>query len=195
MPSVLAVNNYPTGERFDRLKTCLLEAGADVHVSGARECSSARFGDFDGVVLSGSPDMLSSPRAQSKYKSEADAVREASSPVLGVCFGHQLMALSFGSRVVEDVRPVLGFVRTEVIADDRIFAGLPKANMLLESRHEVVASLPRGFRALARSETSKIAAMKHCVRPLYGVQFHPERYTSENPAGRKVIENFVGLLA
>ena len=66
--------------------------------------------------------------------------------------------------------------------------------MLLESRHEVVSALPEGFRLLAKSETSPIAAMRHESRPLYGIQFHAERYTEENPAGRAVIGNFVALL-
>ncbi len=66
--------------------------------------------------------------------------------------------------------------------------------MLLESRQEVVQTLPAGFQLLARSETSPIAAMKQERRSFYGVQFHPERYTPDNPAGNRVMGNFVKLL-
>ena len=195
MTRVLAVNNYPSTDRFDRLRKCLELNGALVNVTGWTECSVSNFSGYDGVVLSGSPDMASTEAAQTKFSAEVEAIRETKTPILGVCFGHQLAAIAFGSRVVKDVRPVVEFVRTEVTADDPLFEGLPKSIMLVESRHEVVESLPRGFKLIARSETSKIAAMKHEKLPIYGVQSHPERYTSENPEGNRLVANFLGLLS
>jgi GMP synthase (glutamine-hydrolysing) len=195
MVRVLAVNNYPSAERFERLRRCLELNGAQVTVTDWKGCTAPAFNRFDGVVLSGSPDMASTEAAQAKFSGELESIRETKAPVMGVCFGHQLAAIAFGSRVVKDVRPVVEFVRTDVIADDPLFRGLPKSIMLVESRHEVVESLPRGFTLTARSETSRIAAMKHDRLPIYGVQSHPERYTSENPGGNKVVGNFVGLLS
>ncbi len=194
MAKVFAVNNYPTAERFVRLRRCLESNGAEVDVGDRLGCSAARFRLYDGVVLSGAPDMLSTPRARSKFSKEIESVRETGTPTLGICFGHQLMALAFGARVVEDSSPVLGFVRTEFLNADPIFLGLPRSTMLLESRHEVVKSLPDGFALIARSAESPIAAMKHTKRPLYGVQFHPERYSRGHPAGNRIIANFVGML-
>ena len=158
---------------------------------GLKEASAAKFNSFDGVALSGSPDMLSNPDIQRKYRGEIDAILEARVPLLGVCYGHQLIGLAFGSRIVEDKRHVLEFVRTRVLENDPLFSGLPQSTMLLESRREVVESLPPGFELLARSETSDIAAMKHRELPVYGVQSHPERYSAANPDGFKVIGNFV----
>jgi GMP synthase (glutamine-hydrolysing) len=194
LPKVLVVNNYPTRERVVRLEKALERNGAAV-TPGERDGASARrFGSFDGVVLSGSPDMMTRTTTQEKFEREAQAVRDSCIPVLGVCFGHQLMAHAFGAKVVRDRQHVLGMVRTTVLTRDRLFEGLPRSIMLLESRHEVVKSLPDGFSLLAKSATSGIAAMKHGTRPLYGVQFHPERYTIENPEGNRVLGNFVGLL-
>ena len=85
-------------------------------------------------------------------------------------------------------------VETRVLAADTIFDGLPKSLMLLESRYEIVKSLPEGFRLIAKSRTSGIAAMKHEKRPLYGIQFHPERYTKEHPEGKRVMGNFIRTL-
>jgi len=195
MVRVLAVNNYPSTERFDRLRKCVELNGAQVTVTDWRGCSAATFNKFDGVVLSGSPDMASTKAAQTKFSEEIESIRETKVPVLGVCFGHQLTAIAFGSRVVKDVRPVVEFVRTEVLADDPIFGGLPKSIMLVESRQEVVESLPRRFMLLAQSQTSKIAAMKHHKLPIYGVQSHPERYTSGNPEGNHMVGNFLSLLS
>jgi GMP synthase (glutamine-hydrolysing) len=194
LPRVLVVNNYPTRERVLRLEKCLEEGGAEVLSSEWAEVSARKFDACDGVVLSGSPEMLSESKTQAKYEAEARAVRESDVPVLGICFGHQLMAHAFGAKVVRDKEPVLGMVKTKVVKEDPLFSGLPRSMMLLESRYEVVASLPEGFSLLAKSATSAIAAMRHNRRLLYGVQFHPERYTQANAEGREVVRNFVGLL-
>jgi GMP synthase (glutamine-hydrolysing) len=190
---VLAVNNYPTAERFERLVASLEACGAEVAEKSWTEVPQ-RFGGFDGVVLSGSPDMMSEERAQRKFRREADALLESDVPMLGVCFGHQLIAHAFGSRVNKDAESVLRFVKTSPVAEDPLFHTLPKEVMLLESRQEVVSRLPKGFLLLAKSETSPIAAMKHRTRPLYGVQSHPERYSRRNPAGKVLLANFVTLL-
>ena len=195
MVRVLAVNNYPTRQRFERLAKSLRDNGAEVGAIDWAGSSAPKFNANDGVVLSGSPDMMSDPRTREKYRREVEAVRDSSVPVLGVCFGHQLVARAFGSEVVRDRAHVLGMVKTTVLADDPLFGGLPRELMLLESRWEVVKSLPPGFGLVARSATSRIAAMKSESRPLYGVQFHPERYTRENPEGKAVVGNFVRLLS
>ena len=194
MVRVLAVNNYPTRERFERLEGCLRDNGAEVTSVEWNEASGRVFDSYDGVALSGSPDMMSEPKIQTKYEKEIEAIIGTKSPVLGVCFGHQMMACAFGSQVVKDGKHVLEMVKTTVLDDDPLFRGLGRSLMLLESRHEVVRSLPEGFRLIARSEMSRIATMKHETRLLYGVQFHPERYTKECPDGNSVVGNFVRLL-
>lgn len=194
MASVLAVNNYPTRERFERLEKCLRDNGSQVTSVDWDRASPRLFNSYDGVVLSGSPDMMSEDRVAAKFRSEIDSILDSKVPVLGVCFGHQMMARAFGAEVVKDGRPVLEMVQTRVLAEDSLFEGLPRSLMLLESRHEVVKSLPAGFHLLARSTTSQIATMKHDSRPLYGVQSHPERYTKDNPDGNAVVCNFVRIL-
>jgi len=194
LPRVLAVNNYPTQERFQRVTDALTSAGARVSSIDWSESSAKKFDLFDGVVLSGSPDMLSEARIQSKYRPEMDAIVASKVPVLGICFGHQMMAEAFGSKVVRDKEPVLGYVETTVLNPGGLFDRLPRKLSLVESRHEIVESLPTGFELLAKSVTSPIAAMKHRSRPLFGVQSHPERYSEENPDGGRVISNFVRLL-
>jgi GMP synthase (glutamine-hydrolysing) len=194
LAKVLAVNNYPTRERFARLVAALEGNGADVATSDWKEVSAGKFGGFDGVVLSGSPDMMSEPRVQAKFTREVDAIRDSPAPLLGVCFGHQMIAHAFGSQVVKDGEHVLRMVETRVLRDDPLFDGLPRSLMLLESRQEVVKGLPRGFMHLARSSASEVAAMKHDGRPLYGVQSHPERYTKGSPDGNTVLGNFLRIL-
>ena len=185
------VNNYPSRDRIETLERCVSANGAKVVQADWREASATRFDSTDGVVLSGSPAMITDESTASKYKPEVDAILDSKVPILGICFGHQLMAHAFGAEVVNDGRHVLEMVRTTVLAEDPLFEGLPRSLMLLESRYEVVKSLPDGFVLLARSETSRIATMKHPGRPLYGVQFHPERFTKEHPEGDAVVGNFL----
>ena len=194
MVRVLAVNNYPAPERFERLAKCIGDNGAAVDSVNWSEATAAKFDASDGVVLSGSPDMMSDPKIHQKYWREVEAIRDSAVPILGVCFGHQMMAHAFGAKVVKDETHVLDMVKTTVLADDPLFRGLPKELMLLESRWEVVKSLPPKFTLVASSATSKIATMRHESRPLVGVQFHPERYTRDNPEGYRVVGNFVASL-
>ena len=194
MVRVLAVNNYPGPERFLRVTGALAGAGANVSSISWSKASAKEFDKFDGVVLSGSPDMMSESRIQSKYRREMEAIVDTKVPILGICFGHQMMANAFGSEIVKDRKPVLDYVQTTVLKPGGLFNGLPRRLSLVESRHEIVQSLPVGFELLAISVTSPIAAMKHAKSPLYGVQSHPERYSQENPDGGRVISNFVRLL-
>lgn len=194
MARVLAVNNYSKTQSFETLTKCLEGNGAEVSKADWTDASASLFDRFDGVVLSGSPDMLSSPKTRLKYAAEIEAIAETKTSVLGICYGHQLMAVAFGSKVVRDVRNVKRFVRTDPLSEDPLFDGLRRPMLLLESRHEVVKSLPEGFDLIARSATTKIAAMKHRERPLYGIQFHPERFTAKKPDGNAVMGNFVRIL-
>jgi len=191
---VLVVNNYPSRDHVVTLEKCLKGNGAEVDPLELGRVSTAKLDSADGVVLSGSPAMLSEARTISKFQPEMEAALDTKSPILGVCFGHQLLARAFGARVVRDSRHVLEMVETTVVKEDPLFAGLPRSMMLMESRYEVVKSLPEGFSLLARSATSRIATMKHPTRLLYGIQFHPERFTKEHPQGDAVVGNFVRML-
>jgi GMP synthase (glutamine-hydrolysing) len=191
---VLVVNNYPSRERVATLERCLQGNGAEVVSAELRDVSSRTFDSCDGVVLSGSPAMMTHPETVSRFQHEVDAVLDSKAPMFGVCFGHQLIAHAFGAEIVKDVREVKEMVETTVLKEDQIFDGLPSSLVLMESRYEVVKSLPDGFSLLARSVTSRIATMKHPNRLLYGVQFHPERFTKSHPEGDRVMGNFVRML-
>jgi len=188
------VNNYPSRERVETLERCLKGNGAEVAPSELGDVSSRNFDSYDGVVLSGSPAMMTDDKTVSRFQPEVDAILDSTVPILGVCFGHQLMAHAFGAEVVKGGRHILGMVKTTVLRNDPLFDGLPKSLMLLESRYEEVKLLPDGFTLLARSATSRIATMKHRTRLLYGVQFHPERFNRRHPEGDRVVGNFVRML-
>ena len=139
-----------------------------------------------------------------------EVIRETALPLLGLCGGHQLTGLAFGARPEPmgpllpgevDPRPELapgmrkewGPCPVQILGDDPLFAGLGRA-VVVEQRHFwELKALPEGFVRLASSEVCAIEAMRHRARPLYGLQFHPERYTKTHPDGRAILANFFRL--
>ena len=128
---------------------------------------------------------------------------EANQPILGVCGGHQQMALAFGAAVglmgrlepgegYEGAKRERGFF--EVKTNNRgIFRHLPEKLTVWHSHFDEVKSLPPGFEATAANEACAIQAMQHNDRPLFGVQFHPELFDDAHPDGRRILENFLDL--
>lgn len=125
-------------------------------------------------------------------------------PVLGICGGHQLIALAHGV-VVAPIRGTLknnsykgmfrqrGFTRVRLTAGAPLFAGLPAEAVVWQNHVEEVKVLPAGFAQIAADDVSPLQAFMHPTRPIYGVQFHPEKWDEANPAGRTILENFLGL--
>ena len=130
-------------------------------------------------------------------------IRTADVPILGVCGGHQQMALAFGAKVdlMERIAPgegyegamrERGFLPVETIGNG-IFRGLPNEITVWHSHCDEVKKLPQEFKRIAWNDTCAIQAMQHCQRPLFGVQFHPELFDSEHPHGRKIVANFLAI--
>ena len=136
-------------------------------------------------------------------------IRTSAKPILGVCGGQQQMALAFGAPVnlIERIAPgegyegvfrERGFCEVSLNAESgangsSIFSGLPQAITVWESHCDEVKTLPPDFVCTATNDTSRIQAMQHILRPLFGVQFHPELFDEEHPHGRRILENFLGL--
>ena len=135
-------------------------------------------------------------------------IRTAPQPILGVCGGQQQMALAFGAPVdlIERLAPGEGYqgafrergfcqveLNTESEAANEIFQGLPKTLTVWESHCDEVKELPADFICTATNDVSRIQAMQHTSRPLFGVQFHPELFDEEHPDGRSILENFLNL--
>ena len=110
-------------------------------------------------------------------------------PILGICFGHQLIAHLLGGRVEKGTSAEYGLTKIYVDEADVLFAGLPKEFNAWASHYDEVNALPKDFVALAHSNICKIEAMKHKTLPIFSVQFHPEVWHTEN--GEKILENFL----
>jgi GMP synthase (glutamine-hydrolysing) len=110
-------------------------------------------------------------------------------PVLGICYGMQLMARDLGGKLVASEHSEFGAASLELVAASPLTAGVPGASRAWMSHGDTVLAPPPGFETLARTARCDIAAMGDDVRRLYGVQFHPE--VAHTEIGKTVIANFL----
>lgn len=138
-----------------------------------------------GVIISGAP-LLITEQDIKPYLEKIDWIKSTEIPVLGICFGHQLIGLTFGafgSKMRED----RDWQTIEVFEDCVLFEKLPSEFEMMEDHCETI-SIPAGFSLIASSDACVNEAMQHTSLPLFGVQFHPE--VSGN-LGRVIFDNFV----
>ncbi|MDP5042939.1 MAG: hypothetical protein RL331_347 [Bacteroidota bacterium] len=165
-----------------------LEEYIDVQVLGLMDFKAENLAQFDGVVLSGAPILLTDIDP-TPYLQHLSWIKTYDKPLLGICFGHQIIGLLHGARVSK-MREDRGFQEIELIKDDSLFERLPDVFEMQEDHCEHI-SVPHGFDLLACSDACINEAMKHKEKPMYGVQFHPE--VSGN-FGHVLLENFACLV-
>ena len=141
--------------------------------------------DPKAIILSGGPASVFEPGAPTIDTK----VFESGVPVLGICYGFQVMAYELGGKV--DKAALGEYGKTEAAIDDAegILAGSPAEQTTWMSHGVAVEQAPAGFTVLAHTEGAPVAAMADESRKLYGVQWHPE--VKHSPLGQKLIENFL----
>jgi GMP synthase (glutamine-hydrolysing) len=140
-----------------------------------------------GIILSGGPASVYDAGAPDLPRGFFD---QAGVPILGICYGAQLMARHYGGGVERSDRREFGPARIEVTsAESPLFAGLPTDMPVWMSHGDRIERLPAGFRASARTASSPYAAFESPSRGLYAVQFHPE--VVHTPDGRRMLEQFL----
>jgi GMP synthase (glutamine-hydrolysing) len=145
----------------------------------------------DLVILTGSSALLSKPRTREQFKAEMDLVRKADFPILGICYGHQIIGAAFGVPMRDLGQMFRGYEKVNVVRKHLLFEGLPSELVVSESHRQELTEVPGEFQHLAQSTTSKVEAIVHRSRPIYGVQFHPERSNEDYPHGRMIIQNLL----
>jgi len=141
-----------------------------------------------GIILSGGPASVYEKNAPTLDRT----IWKSGIPVLGICYGTQLMAKDLGGDVKPGKRKEYG--RTELFIDDQtnIFAGLPKQMISWMSHGDSVVKPPRAFKVMGHSKNTPNAAIGNFEKKLYGVQFHPEVVHTEK--GIEIIKNFVYIV-
>jgi GMP synthase (glutamine-hydrolysing) len=138
-----------------------------------------------GIILSGGPKSVSEEGAPICDP----AVFEAGAPVLGICYGMQLMTASLGGRVAPAASREFGHAMVHVThGAAAMFADLPDELRVWASHGDYVAAAPEGFAVVATSANAPVAAMQDPVRRLYGLLFHPE--VAHTDRGLEILRNF-----
>jgi GMP synthase (glutamine-hydrolysing) len=145
--------------------------------------------DADGLVLSGGAARINWETLNLGKISEY--LDEAKFPILGICLGHQFMALHFKGTVSPSATPEFGKMQVDIKSDSPIFKGLPRKFIAWESHNDEIQTLPKGFEITASSQNCRIQAMHHVSKPLYGLQFHPE--VEDTEFGEDIFKNFVEI--
>ncbi len=139
-----------------------------------------------GIILSGGPSNVYSPGAP-KCRKE---IFDLGVPVLGICYGMQLMGHLLGGEVAKGMTREYGKAELDLEKKhNNLFKDLPHKMTVWMSHGDRVERLPKGFVKMGSSDNSKIAAMEDPKRKLYGLQFHPE--VVHTPFGFKILKNFL----
>jgi GMP synthase (glutamine-hydrolysing) len=138
-----------------------------------------------GIILSGGP---SSVFAKDAPMPDAD-IFDLGVPVLGVCYGIQLMGKLLGGQVAKSDHREYGHGSLAIKKPSRLFAGLPKKLRVWNSHGDRLIKMPPGFTAIGTTENSPFAAIEHRARKIFGIQFHPEVFHTER--GIEVYKNFL----
>jgi GMP synthase (glutamine-hydrolysing) len=166
-----------------RVRECGVFSELLPHHVGAEEVARRR---PKGLILSGGPASVyadGAPRLDPR-------LLELGIPVLGICYGMQLVALSLGGRVEGAEVGEFGRSKLTVRESGRLLAGLPDEQTCWMSHRDTVFEPPPGFTALASSTASPVAAFESLERAVYGIQFHPE--VVHTPFGQDILKTFLG---
>ncbi|HEY2917111.1 MAG TPA: glutamine-hydrolyzing GMP synthase [Candidatus Limnocylindrales bacterium] len=137
------------------------------------------------VILSGGPNSVyddGAPRADA-------SIWSGRLPVLGICYGAQLMAHELGGEVALTSKREYGPATVTVTSENGLFDGIEREQPVWMSHGDSITRLPEGFRSTAESGSTPFAGLESPDRHLYGIQFHPE--VAHTPKGRAVLRNFV----
>jgi GMP synthase (glutamine-hydrolysing) len=147
------------------------------------ECSSIE--NVKGIILSGGP--------SSVYEKNApwpdEKIWDMGLPILGICYGMQLIAEQYGGKVKRSAHREYGLADLAIGNSGGLFAKLGSKATVWMSHGDSLSKIPKGFVRIAHTKNSPYAAISDLKRNIYGVQFHPE--VKHTPKGRTIIENFI----
>jgi anthranilate synthase component II len=168
-----------------------LGAAVTVHRNDAVTTDAVLEAEPDAIVLSPGP---CTPREAGIC---TDVIRKAgaTTPILGVCLGHQAIGDSYGGRVVRAAQPMHGKLSQVHHRNETVFRGI-NGPFAATRYHSLVVdreSLPDDLAVTAETEDGTIMGLSHRTDPVHGVQFHPESIASEH--GHLILKNFLDLAA
>lgn len=138
-----------------------------------------------GIIFTGGP--------ASVYEDDApkccEEIFELGVPILGICYGMQLMSHLLGGKVKQGTKKEYGEIEVNLDLSSALFEGLDSKNICLMSHTDLVTDMPKGFKKIAYTDNCDVAAFENKEKKFYGIQFHTEVNNTVN--GIKIISNFL----
>ncbi len=189
MNSTLLIDNYDSFTY--NLYALIAEASGRPPIvvkNDQMDWDSVRSLNIGRVVISPGPGR---PQRSTDLGLSADAILHGDLPILGVCLGHQAIGHLFGAQVGPAREPVHGRLCEVTHLGVDLFAGLPSPFRAVRYHSLAVDNLPEELQPTAWAEDGTLMALRHCHRPLWGVQFHPESICTEH--GAELVSRFFDL--
>lgn len=166
-----------------------LELGEAIQVISATDLTLEKFFQLNPEMVVLSP----GPGSPANFTTSLQLINHIQVPILGICLGHQMIAASFGAKIVSAKVPVHG--KTSLISHNQagLFTGLPSSFHVTRYHSLIVQkdSLPADLEITALTDDNIIMGLKHTKKPIYSVQFHPEAILSEH--GHALLQNFIRI--
>lgn len=147
--------------------------------------------NIKGLILSGGPRSIHEEDAPNLDSSIIHLAKERRIPILGICYGHQLLAHLLGGKVIRGKKREYGPATLNVYHNSKLLNGLPRKMRVWMSHGDLVTEVPKGFRVIGKTENCPIAAYESTDELFFGVQFHPEVRHTEH--GIKILDNFLEI--
>lgn len=139
-----------------------------------------------GIILSGGPYSVyrdGSPNIDNK-------IFGMNIPILGICYGMQIVVNTFGGKVKEGLKREYGKSELTLVNENMLFKGINRSSFTVwMSYGDLIQTLPENFEIIGKSKEAKYAAIRHYNKPIYAIQFHPE--VSHTKFGKKILHNFI----
>lgn len=149
--------------------------------------TDVKVGELDqaiGIILSGGPDSIANEKL-----AYDPGIFKLKIPILGFCYGHQLIGKFYGGKVDDQDQREYGKAEMEILEDSPIFKGLDKTEQVWMSHWDIVSEIPQGFKLIGTTKDCTVAAMADENNKRYGFQYHPEVHHTEH--GMIMLKNYV----
>ncbi|MBB77708.1 MAG: hypothetical protein CL844_01755 [Crocinitomicaceae bacterium] len=165
----------------------IIKPNIDVNICKLNDFKLDDLKNIKGVIISGAPILLSEFDTK-PYIEKFKWIKTTKFPILGICFGHQIIGLIYGS-FIKKIVPVRTWEKINTIKSSDLLFSLPLIFEMMEDHCEII-SIPKQFNHIASSNSSANEMMEHKEKKIFGVQFHPE--VSGN-LGHVLLGNFIKI--
>lgn len=153
----------------------------------SNKVTSKELSEYCGIILSGSP-FSSLDKNAPRFSPE---ILELGKPILGLCYGHQILMLHFGGKVERGKIREYGRAFLQCDTSSPIFKGISEKTIVWMNHGDTVTEVPSSFKVIGSTEDCYAAAVSDEKRKIYGLQFHPE--VTDTPEGMKILDNFLSI--